>query len=376
MVAFLVLAASLIATFLILFLHPILGNEQRVLTVRFNNIDKILVGSRVTFAGKPVGEVYSITDLTEVVKEKISHDGIIYPYELVLKVDSSVNVFNIDDIAIVTSGLLGEKSINITPIAPQKGQKFHLVNDEIIYGRASKSLEEAIGEVSDVTVVFKDAMQGIVDVADAIKKEKLVIKAGETLDHFSSIGKALDDPDALQAILDNLNTLFDKIVKSWDVIDTSLKNLVTITANGDKITTQIAKGEGTAGRLIMRDDLYLKVNSILSKGDILFNDINHYGILFHTDKGWQRLRARRLNLMQRLSTPEEFHNYFNDEVDEIYTSLNRVSMILHVNEEDMCCQELLDNRQFTQVFVDLLKRIDTLNEEVKSYNIQLFDECK
>lgn len=108
MVAFLVLAASLIATFLILFLHPILGNEQRVLTVRFNNIDKILVGSRVTFAGKPVGEVYSITDLTEVVKEKISHDGIIYPYELVLKVDSSVNVFNIDDIAIVTSGLLGK----------------------------------------------------------------------------------------------------------------------------------------------------------------------------------------------------------------------------------------------------------------------------
>src|ERR1700733_9366670 len=95
MVAFLVLAASLIATFLILFLHPSLGNEQRKLTVRFNNLDKILIGTRVTFAGKPVGEVYSIKELAEDVNEKHSHDGVIYAYELILRVDSSVNVYNI-----------------------------------------------------------------------------------------------------------------------------------------------------------------------------------------------------------------------------------------------------------------------------------------
>ena len=104
------------------------------------------------------------------------------------------------------------------------------------------------------------------------------------------------------------------------------------------------------------------------------NDINHYGLLFHLDKNWQRLRARRLNLLCKLRSPQEFRNYFNDEIDQISTSLSRVSMVL---ENQGCVQmapRLVQDYQFSKVFAELLRRVKQVEEELKLYNIQLVDE--
>jgi len=57
------------------------------------------------------------------------------------------------------------------------------------------------------------------------------------------------------------------------------------------ITEDIREGKGTLGQLISKDDFYLHLNAILSKVDTTLNDINHYGLLFHLNKGWQRERA-------------------------------------------------------------------------------------
>src|SRR5947209_20418902 len=87
-----VLTAIGIIVFMVLFLHPSVGDNAKTLRVRFTDIDKVNVGTRVTFAGRPVGEVVSIQELPDARTNRISKNGDIYVYELVLKVDSAVDV--------------------------------------------------------------------------------------------------------------------------------------------------------------------------------------------------------------------------------------------------------------------------------------------
>src|SRR5581483_903000 len=98
-----------------------------------------------------------------------------------------------------------------------------------------------------------------------------------------------------------------------------------------------------------------------------------YGILFHSDKRWQRLRARRLNLLQKLQSPQEFRNYFNDEVNQISTSLSRVYMVLNEVGQDPYGGCLLYDQEYNKVFSELMRRVSMLEEEVKMYNAQVVE---
>ena len=71
---------------------------------------------------------------------------------------------------------------------------------------------------------------------------------------------------------------------TFDNASIAMKNFKNASCSVDQIAKDIASGKGTLGRLIKGDDLYFHVNAILGKIDILMNDINHYGILFHLSK--------------------------------------------------------------------------------------------
>jgi phospholipid/cholesterol/gamma-HCH transport system substrate-binding protein len=196
--------------------------------------------------------------------------------------------------------------------------------------------------------------------------------------------------------MENIHSLSQKANDSWvkvehafDRIDTAAQSVdlagQSLNAAGQKIQEMATHGitfvnkyseaEGTFSKLFLKDDLYLRVNSILSKFETVMDDINHYGLLFSSDKGWQRLRARRLNLLQKLSTPQEFRNYFTDEVNQISTSISRVSMVLDKAATDTCCFDRMQDREFTKVFAELMRRVSMLEEEVRLYNTQVV-ECQ
>jgi phospholipid/cholesterol/gamma-HCH transport system substrate-binding protein len=151
------------------------------------------------------------------------------------------------------------------------------------------------------------------------------------------------------------------------------RNMNAMSHNGRGIIDYVMQGEGSVGKILMTDQLYLKINALLSKGETIMNDINHYGLLYNRDKGWQRLRSRRLNLLTTLSTPQEFRNYFNDELDQINTSLNRVySIVEQTNCSPPGC-ELIENCEFQKVYAELLRRIADTEEALKMYNQQVMD---
>lgn len=137
-----VICALAVVVFVMMFLHPNVGDEREVITVRFANIDKIAEGTRVTFGGKAVGEVADIQEIPPGKHPREARDGNVYIYELTLKIDSSVKVYMTDEFTTRTSGLLGEKSVAIIPRPVPIGQKLIPVAEQVIYATSVGNVED------------------------------------------------------------------------------------------------------------------------------------------------------------------------------------------------------------------------------------------
>lgn len=362
-----VFAAGILVVFVILFLHPTVGDDAQTLRVRFANIDKVSVGTRVTYGGKPVGEVVEIRDIEDQKDaRKAGKDGFVYIYELVLQLDSKVNTYNTDQVSLRTSGLLGEKSVEITPQAAKPGQKPRLVTEEIIYANETGSVEETLKEFKELSDKIEATLDSIKFAVDELNRRNIWEKISDTAENLRQITGSLNKPEKWTAILDNIDELSTKLIDSVNKFDESIVNI-------NQVSKRVASGEGSAGKILMRDDLYLRMASFMNKAETVVDDIAHYGILFQNDKRWQKMRARRANLITRLECPQEFRNYFNDELDEIAGSLGRISMVLQDSECMGYGSCYMDDCEFRKVFAELLRRVKTMEESLEMYNEQVVD---
>ena len=400
MIGFFVTAAAAVVIFIFMFLHPRIGDEGKILHVLFTDIDKVTIGTRVTYAGKPVGEVIGITEIENGHEGKTDAQGHLYVYDITLRVDTKVKVYNTDEIALRTSGLLGEKNIDIMPIAPKMGQKLIEIDDKPIYAQETGSVEETFKELKAVADKIQESLMSANKIFERINNNKVIDKITNIVENVDSITSALNLPDTLNNILQNIDsitsalnvpnkisdiiqnidTLTIRVNDSWVNVDKTILDIddaaLSVTdamTHGKGIFEKVSGGEGTLGKFLAKDDVYLRTSSIMSKLETILDDINHYGLLFQSDKGWQRLRARRLNLLQQLSTPQEFRNYFNDEINQISTSLSRVYQVMNEVENCACSTDLMMDREFTKVFAELMRRVTMLEEEVRMYNTQVVE---
>lgn len=370
MIGIFVICALAVVVFVMMFLHPNVGDEREIIKVFFANIDKISEGTRVSFGGKPVGEVADIQEILPQKNPREAHDGNVYIYELTLRIDSGVKVYTTDEIAARTSGLLGEKSVAIIPRSVPNGQKLIPIGNQPLYATESGSVEDAIKGLKGVAEKVDLALENFNQAFDDIRRNNIIDHIGSLTKHIDSITAALDKPDELADTLSNIHELSQKAVTSWDKVDESLDNFAHTSNSLKVVVNDVHEGKGSVGKILVNDDLYLRISSLLSKAEVTLNDINHYGLLYQNDKGWQRLRARRLNLMQKLCTPQEFRNFFNDEVDQITASLSRVAMVLSEVDPNCPCNELWDNPNYVKVYGELIRRVDMLDEYVNMFNTQ------
>lgn len=390
MIGIFVVSACALIVFILLFLHPTVGDEAKTLRVRFSDIDKVNIGTRVTFAGRPVGEVAEIKEIEGARHQHIEHGGEVYIYELTLRVDSGVYVFNTDEISLRTSGLLGEKNVAIIPMPPTSpDEDIYPIDQEVIYAKSTLSVEATFKDITSLSKKFEKALDEFIDAMDTLKKEQVISKIAQTVDHVNNITAALDKPDEWRTTLSNFHRFSERINISWDTVDKSLanfhvassnfnvasSNMKELTDEGKRIISNVGKGEGSLGHLLVGDDLYLRLSSILKKGETVMDDVNQYGMLFHTNKRWQRKQAQRMNLLYTLSTPQTFTRYFNTELNQISDSLSRVSLILQESENQCYPECLIQNPEFTNKFADLLKKFDKMQEELMMYNQQVVNTC-
>ncbi|HSX12517.1 MAG TPA: MlaD family protein [Rhabdochlamydiaceae bacterium] len=321
---FVITALSLFVS-TILFLRPSVGDMKQTVRVRFADISRISEGTRVLFAGKPVGEVVAI-DMIEDARGAASDSlGRVYCYELTLKIDSSVEIFNTDDISSASAGLMGEKVISIVPKAISKTGPSQQIGDHPIYADSIDNFEHAWAEMSEL--------------------------AQEMHSTFREVNKWLG--------------------KNGEAMGTTVQKTNLVLHEMEKTLSGINQGTGTLGRIMAGDELYLSVNAILTKLNTLMNDVNHYGVLFHLNKGWQRLRLQKANTINALNDPVTFKNYFTQEVDNINTAMGRLSMWIEKAEQNQ--EPILQSPSFQKDFAELLRQAEELSSHLRFYNQQLMD---
>jgi len=427
----------------LVFLHPKPGDGKLILKVRFQNIDKMTKGTKVTFAGKPVGEVLAITPVADS-REESSIAGI-YPYELTLALDSSLRVYNTDEISVKTAGLMGEQFIAVTPLPVTPGRHSELLeNGALVYASSGLNMEETASALSNVakkaeqtmdtlnglieknqaglnltmqsleraSVQFEKFMNRIneVDIPGAASKtmataSKTMANAEHVTDqiksilsqftangtikniektskHLSSIAASIDQPEKTREIMASIQRCtdeFSEMLASFKgssqgsiitPIQELIKNFENTMQKFNDIANKLADGQGTIGKFINDDEAYYRSLRVMNRTDLLLSDINNYGILFHLDRSWQRLRRNRVEEAQMLQTPAQIRTFVDEEMKTINVSFQRLDDALDRAKVSADNPESLKNpnvrREFTESYKDLVRNVKELDTKLKT----------
>ncbi len=376
---------------MILFLEPSVGDGKETLVVRFSNINGITVGTRVMFAGKPVGEVIKIEQIPHARQQPTDELGQVYYYQLVLHVDSSVKAYNTDEFTVQTSGLLGEKSISIVPKAPPKGVTPKRITEKTpVYAESVDPLESAFNELSELSDKVEETLDKVItwidqngnelgsairSFDDAMSEASIAIERVNKLHVIDDVKLATQNfSNAMSQIDESMSQMFDEDV--FSNIGATMKSIKSASRSFDSVAQDLADGKGTIGKLISEDDFYLRINAVMSKVDTLMNDVNHYGVFFNLNKEWQRSRLKQITFFNALKTPQSFRNYFQREVDMINTSMSRLSMVIEKADNSPEKEQIFSTPQFQDDFLELLQLTKELSDNLRLYNQQLMEAMK
>ena len=222
--------------------------------------------------------------------------------------------------------------------------------------------DESQGDLHSAISNFSKAMDKIDTAVATLNQEQLIEELKISAQSFTATVHEIFD------LLDEMeqNQVFANL-------STTMKNAASATGSIDVVAERLAQGKGTLGKLLEGDDIYLQLTAIITKVNTMMNDINHYGVLFHLNKGWQRQRAQRITELNALDTPSGFRTYFETEVDNINTAMERLSMVIKKAEEEPTKEEIFNSTPFRSDFAELLREVDAMSETLRLYNEQLLD---
>lgn len=370
-----VLIASSIIIGIILFIRPSVGDGKQTIKVRFENINGISVGTPVTYAGKPIGEVFAIFQVSDARQQGSNGIGQVYPYLLTLKIDSSYVIFTTDEITVQTQGLMGERYVAIIPRPLKNGEVAQIATSkDLLYASSNDLLESIMTDLSAVSSKLQDTLD---------KVNKWIDKYGDNLGSafqsfdktVAEIGKMISDVNTFGVIQDVKDTMLylSQAMQQVDAIlgdlreDNFFDHVAHIGASIDRITKMVATGRGTLGKIIAEDGLYLQIDALFTKANTILNDMNHYGLLFQYNKEWKRNRLKMMSEAARIQDPVAFQEYMNRQVDEINLILGRMAMLT-----DQCtAQELAASCDFREKFVQLMQQLNSFQDRVRLYNQEL-----
>lgn len=380
---FVVVACFLIVG-IVLFIKPGVGNGRQVIKVHFTNINGINVGTRVLLAGRPIGEVYSIEQIPQAREQTQNEFGQVYFYLVTLHIDSHVTIFTSDKIAISTSGLLGEKQVDIIPRPFLRSTKNIVVTENSeIYAESGDLLESAFNEISALSNKMEEALDRVINWMDQYGGDlgAAIQSFGRASSEIAKTVKSLNDLNVPQQIHDTIasvQTGFQKVNDMLDVLGEGnfSKNLAITMSNFSDVSSTIADGKGTVGRLIEDDTLYIQVSAAVSKMNRLMDDMNNYGLLFWHNKKWLRSREERLAVYQQLNNPQAFRYYLNQESESINASLSRLNELAKRAEETDNASTFTDNPELWKNLKTLKEELEVLQNNVDYYIQELNNQIK
>lgn len=380
---FTVTAVVLIILFT-LFVEPSTGDDKQVLRVRFSNIGNIEVGTRVTFAGRPVGEVKKIQYIRDSRSEKVGPDDKLYIYTVQINIDSKIKVYNTDEFIVQTSGLLGEKSIGIIPQIGKPGEKVHLINkNDVIYAQSEDALEQAFSQLSKLAKKIENGIDMILNwgddngstVADTLQSFNCAMHeigvAVKSVNDLETLPKIDNTVANIESITGQVDCIFNTLAKNNadQCISTMMVNLCQSSTYFKDILKQIGSGSGSIGKLIYDKDFYLNLNALIAKANMVFFDLNHYGVFYANNKEWQRSRLKEITFMNEITSYKDLVQYMDREFNLIDSALNRLYILMN-ETPSKTSKGYFDSECFDQNLEEIKRQIDNLNNNLNLFNIK------
>jgi hypothetical protein len=122
----------------------------------------------------------------------------------------------------------------------------------------------------------------------------------------------------------------------------------------------------------MDDEMYFKVNTLLTKANITLNDINQYGLLFSYNNDWKRSRMKKITELHAVKSPQDFKNYYSQDLDEMNRALSRIGQL-----SNSCDSPYFKDEKFTKEFRQLQQMLKELQQSLEKVQEELaFPECQ
>ncbi len=248
------------------------------LYTRFQNISGLTTGDPVTVSGVLVGKIHEICFTgRDVVVSFYVNQGVHFP------ADSRA--------VLIAGGVFGERGIDIEPGADTE----YAASGDTLIASVQPSMDDLAGTVLGLT----EAMEGVISPEnrqhfarsiahlDSIMQRIHTLSAGdlseitrELLSLTSNAEDIISDNRGqieitisnLTEAVGNLNDLSDSLSISSQDIRKTISHMERATTSLDSILWKINSGEGTLGKLVNDDLLYLKAGITLARLDSLIID--------------------------------------------------------------------------------------------------------
>ncbi len=256
-----------------------LFSSDKTIYVTYDNVFGLVNSAPVTLNGLKIGKVNQIT---------LNPDGKIR-VELQIQTDFPISKSSVAEI--FDSGIVGGKEIAILPNFADKSiiedgneltssKKLGLTDN---LAKTLVPLEAKIeGLLDNANMMIKNINQ-VFDANTQANLKNSIAELSKTLSEFSQISKSanqmlVENKSKLNSTLSN----FDKTSANFAVMSDSLtkinigntvKNLEKTLANVDKIMAKVESGNGTLGKLLKDDKMYVNFTNTAKELELLLEDL-------------------------------------------------------------------------------------------------------
>ncbi|MBK8499145.1 MAG: MCE family protein [Flavobacteriales bacterium] len=268
--------------------------KRNVYHVVYRDISGITSASPVFYNGLKVGQVIGTT----MVPDGTGNIAISFQLneeDLHLKSDSRAEIYSVDlfsrairvvqgtsaGLAQAGDTLQGGSELSLTDavgrqIDPLKAKaESMLANvDSVLNSLQQLMNKEAVGDIDSSFSSIRDALQTLAGTArrldELVAMESATLSA--TLRNMQQVsGTLAENSDELDRTFNNLDTLSAELAHGR--LKKVLDELATTSAELRKITTGINSGEGSMGKLVKNDSLYVNLNNASRELDLLLEDL-------------------------------------------------------------------------------------------------------
>ena len=200
--------------------------------------------------------------------------------EVVVWIDNRYKLVKSTTFSIFTSGMIGEKYVNV--IVPAiKDEKEFLKDGDIKYGIDPASFDQMMqtfqsfmqdksgGEI--LADIFKNSNRFVENLNKVVDENKYDIRKSVTLTRSTMANLSVES----QMLMKQLNLLTKNMAqlseRNKEDIAITLKNLSEITSNLNTIIFRLEKGRGTMGKLIYDEEIYNNLRDASVSAKDLFN---------------------------------------------------------------------------------------------------------